>query len=61
MTWKAVAVDHWVATIDGHPVSIKYWPMGWVLVRKASYNGRRGQLHKSLKSAVWSAVHNPKG
>ncbi len=59
--WTAVAVDHWVTVINGNPISIKSYPMGWILIRKASYTGRAGQVHKTLKSAAQTAVNNPIG
>ncbi len=59
--WRAVAIDHWVTTLSGHPISIKCYPMGWILVRKASYHGRAGQVHRSLRSAVREAISNPVG
>lgn len=59
--WRAVAVDHWVAEIAGCPVSIKRWPMGWILVRKASCQGRAGALCVRLADAVAVAVRDPSG
>ena len=32
--WTAVAVDHWTATINGQPVSVKKWLTGWILARR---------------------------
>jgi hypothetical protein len=56
MNWTAVAINHWVTTTPAGPISLKKWPLGWVLIVKSNRHNP-STLFYSLRSAVTTVRH----
>lgn len=56
MHWTAIAVDHWVAVIDGCRLSLKLWPMGWCLASIDETDLKTGMIFRSPRAAALRAI-----
>lgn len=57
INWLPIAVDHWIATINGKRASLKLWPqMGWCLASVDHKDLAMGRTFKNPRTAALYAI-----